>query len=106
MMADSKHFEQTPLFQLNLLLWLVWSSSPDSITGIKPFFREQGYLLQAIGQPLSLSLAVQSRANHAGIPIQTSSKPDLLLRHSNRQLLLPIECKIRSFGPDSGDVRQ
>jgi hypothetical protein len=99
-------FIQTPLFQLNLLLWTVWSDAPAWVTGIRPFFREEDFRLHSIGQPLALTLQNQLRAQQANIEIQNGSSPDLIFIHSNNHLLLPIECKTKSFSPYSSTARQ
>lgn len=99
-------FEQTPLFQLNLILWLVWSKSDLSITGIRPVFHEEGFVLEAIGQPLTLGISTRARIENARIPIQNASSPDILLKHEGSSLFVPIECKQRSFGADSTTAKQ
>lgn len=102
-MIDSYPFEYDELFQLNLLIWLVWSSNAS---GIKPVFREDGYQLEAIGPTCRPTIQVHAIANQAGLPFKTEANPDILLRHSQRNLFLPIECKLNSFGPDSTAAEQ
>lgn len=102
-MSNSNDFDQSPLFQLNLMLWLTW---PTKYAGIKPIFREQGFSLQAIGQPLSLSFILYSRLTEANIPVQNSAYVDLLLINNSKQVLIPIECKKKSFGPTSSTSKQ
>lgn len=91
--------EQTPLFQLNLMLWLAWPAPPAGV--VRPIFREDGFTLRAIGPAFELPLEVRARAATAAVPLKERPVPDLLLDHSQRQMLLPIECKVSSFGPDS-----
>lgn len=97
--------EQTPLFQLNLMLWLVWPALPASAS-IRPIFREDGFTLRGIGWAFALPLEVRARAERANLPLKVRASPDLLLDHRQRKLLLPIECKVNSFGPNaSGESR-
>ncbi|MBA3872351.1 MAG: hypothetical protein H0X30_24685 [Anaerolineae bacterium] len=98
---SNQYFEQTPLFQLNLILWLVWSKTPNSITGIRPIFYEQGFELEAIGQNFSLGIPKRTKIENSMIPIQYESSPDVLLKHDASHLFLPIECKKSSFGVNS-----
>ena len=91
--------EQTPLFQLNLMLWLVWPVPPAGI--MRPIFREDGFDLRGIGPAFEMPLEVRARAGVAGIPFKERPGPDLLLEHHQRRTLLPIECKISRFGPDA-----
>ncbi|RMF27277.1 MAG: hypothetical protein D6759_18025 [Chloroflexi bacterium] len=92
--------EQTPLFQLNLMLWLVWPALPPSVN-IHPVFREDGFTLRGIGWAFALPLEVRVKAEEAGLPVKARASPDLLLDHRQRKLLLPIECKVSSFGPNA-----
>jgi len=91
--------EQTPLFQLNLMIWLTWLVPPGEI--VRPIFREDGFALRGIGQAFELPLEIRARAGAAGIPFKERPGPDLLLEHHQRRLFLPIECKVSSFGPDA-----
>jgi len=91
--------EQTPLFQLNLMLWLTWPAPPAA--SLRPIFREDGFALRGIGPAFELPLEIRARAGASGIPFKERPGPDLLLDHSQRRLLLPIECKVSSFGPDA-----
>lgn len=89
--------EQTPLFQLNLMIWLAWPSAPRGI--LKPVFHEDGFVLSAIGPVFELPLDARARAGAGALPFKERTGPDLLLRQHPRHLLLPIECKLSSFGP-------
>lgn len=91
--------QQTPLFQLNLMIWLTW---PTPLGGIvRPIFREDGFTLRGIGPAFEMPLEIRARADSAGIPFKERPGPDLLLDHHQRHLFLPIECKVSSFGPDA-----
>jgi len=90
--------EQTPLFQLNLMIWLTWPAPPSGI--VRPIFREDGFALRGIGSAFELPLEIRARAGAAGTPFKERPGPDLLLDHHQHRLFLPIECKVSSFGPD------
>lgn len=90
--------EQTPLFQLNLMIWLTWPARPAGI--VRPVFREDGFTLRGIGLTFELPLEIRARAGAGNVPFKERPGPDLLLDHRQRRLLLPIECKVSSFGPD------
>ena len=104
-MSDND-FEQTPLFQLNLMLWLAWYPLKYETSGIRPIFREAGFDLQGIGPSIIMPLAMEARAKVAGLRINRTATPDLLLKNTCRNLLLPIECKLNSFGPDRKESKQ
>ena len=82
-----------------LMLWLVWPTLPTDI--VRPILREDGFDLRSIAPAFVAPLEVQARAGTAGIPFKERPSPDLLLEHSERHTLLPIECKVSSFGPDA-----
>jgi len=89
---------QTPLFQLNLMIWLTWPAPPGGV--VRPIFQEAGFALRAIGPAFELPLETRARAGAANIPFKERPGPDLLLDHHQHRLFLPIECKVSSFGPD------
>src|SRR5438045_3752304 len=92
-------FEQTPLFQLNLLIWLSWSSRPV----MYPFFWSNGFVLFRLGQMIATPLAARQGAREASPPLAMgeAASPDLLLRQQDRAALITLECKKGSFGPTS-----
>jgi len=89
---------QTPLFQLNLMLWLAWPMPAGG--AVRPVFWEDGFILRGIAPAFEVPLEIRARAGEADIPLKERPSPDLLLEHRQRHLLLPLECKISSFGPD------
>lgn len=103
---DSIRFSATPLFQLNLILWLVWPIPLESEDGYKPIFREDGYVLQAIAPSLTVPLSSLTRAREKNVSINASVSPEALLKNSPKQVLLPIECKMSSFSPNSTTCAQ
>ncbi len=96
----------TPLFQLNLFLWLVWSNTPYEISGIRPIFREAGFELYSIGPRIQLTQAKRILAGQNEIKINNSARPDILMHNSLQKLLLTLECKLRSFGYQSSTSQQ
>ncbi len=96
---------QTPLFQINLMIFLGWRSSLEFV---RPVFREEGFRLYLIGQSIPTSLQARTRASNAipAIPFQPSPTPDLLYRNNQARQLLPVECKVSSFGPDREQAKQ
>jgi len=96
-------FEQTPLFQLNLMLFLTWPSPPSFV---EPLFYKEGFALRSIAPSIGVPLESIARAQASDLPIQNSARPDLFLEQHSQQQLLLIECKLRSFGPDSSTSRQ
>ncbi len=106
-MTGTLPFTQDALFQLNLLLWMVWPpSSPHS--SVRPIFREDGFVLQSIAPALRPSIRTQLLAHESGTPIQEKALPDLLLKNQESNTMLPIECKLTGFGASSGsrEVKQ
>lgn len=98
-------FRQTPLFQLNLLLWLSMPAGGDWIT---PIFWNSGFETYTVGASIRVPIEAQIQANSLGIrnSIASSVAPDLLLRDESRRTLMTIECKANSFGPASDNTSQ
>lgn len=106
-MTGTLPFTQDALFQLNLLLWMVWPP-PSPHLSVRPVFREDGFELQSIAPALRPSIRTQLLARESGTPIQEQARPDLLLKNQESYTMLPIECKLSGFGAGSGsrEVRQ
>jgi hypothetical protein len=96
-------FEQTPLFQLNLMIWLSW---PAVSKNVIPIFYQDGYRLYRIGPSITVSPAHRPRFATLPMPVKRSAAPDLLLRNAKSQTLMPLECKVSSFGPDTEQAGQ
>jgi hypothetical protein len=96
-------FALTPLFQLNLVLFLTWSAPPSFV---EPIFQRESFALRSIAPSIGAPLEALARAQAANLPIQPTVSPDMLLEQSSQQQLLLIECKLSSFGPDSSISRQ
>jgi hypothetical protein len=103
-MTDNQ-FSQTPLFQINLLIFLGWRSTPAFV---KPIFREEGFQLYRVGPSIPISLQARTRAANVAppIPFQLAPTPDLLYRKNKTRQFIPIECKVSSFGPDTEQAKQ
>jgi hypothetical protein len=93
----------TPLYQLNVMLFLAWPSPPSFV---KPIFYTEGFEVLAIEPPLTVPLVLRTRAIAQGIDIQVSSRPDLLLWRQTTADFLVLECKVRSFSADSPRAKQ
>ena len=96
-------FGSTPLFQLNLMLFLAWPAPPSFVS---PVFRKEGFVLESIAPPLSTPLQARARAQAGGLPIGLTARPDVLLRQQDERQFLLIECKKSSFGPGSDTSEQ
>ena len=93
----------TPLFQLNLMLFLTWPAPSSFVT---PIFYREGFALRSIAPSIGVPLEALARAQAADLPIQPTASPELLLEQGCQQQLLLIECKSSSFGPASSTSRQ
>ena len=69
-------FAPTPLFQLNLMLFLTWPASPAFV---EPIFWREGFALRSIAPPIGVPLEALARAQVANLPIQPTASPELLL---------------------------
>ncbi len=96
-------FTPTPLFQLNLMLFLTWPAPPSFV---EPLFHREGFALRSIAPPIGVPLEALARAQAADLSIQPTASPELLLEQSSQQQLLLIECKKSSFGPASSTSKQ
>lgn len=88
------------------MLWLTWYPLEYSISDIRPIFRNAGFELQSIGPSFILQPQTEVRAKRASLEVNRSAAPDLLLRQQTSKILLPLECKTTSFGPDSTNKKQ
>ena len=96
-------FQQTPLFQMNLMLFL---SLPSSEAFITPVFHNEGFVLHRVAPRIATPQDAIIRCQEEGLSIQQAASPEIVLRHEQRNLLVPIECKVNSFGPDSSNSTQ
>jgi hypothetical protein len=96
-------FAPTPLFQLNLMLFLAWPAPPSFV---EPIFWREGFELRSIAPSIGVPLEALARAQMANLPIQPTASPELLLEQNSQQQLLLIECKSSSFGSASSTSQQ
>jgi hypothetical protein len=101
--VNEKPFGSTPLFQLNLMLFLAWPAPPSFVN---PIFWQEGFALESIAPSLGTPLEALARAQAADLPINVTARPELLLTQKNEQQFLLIECKRSSFGPESDTSQQ
>jgi hypothetical protein len=103
MTADSAKILGDPMFQLNVVLWMVQPAPPGS--PIRPILREAGYLLSALSRNLPPPLELRPKLM-ALVGSDTAPAPDALAEPPAETPWLVIECKGTSFGPDSSTARQ
>jgi hypothetical protein len=96
-------FVPTPLFQLNLMLFLTWPAPPSFV---EPIFQREGFVLRSIAPSIGVPLDALLRVQAASLPIRPTVSPNVLLEQSDQQQLLLIECKLSSFGPESSTSQQ
>jgi len=96
-------FAPTPLFQLNLMLFLSWPAPPSFV---EPIFWREGFELRSIAPSIGVPLEALARAQTANLPIQPTASPELVLEQNSQQQLLLIECKSSSFSPASSTSQQ
>lgn len=96
-------FEQTPLFQLNLMIWLSWPSHLAN-----PIFHANGFVLHRLAQPIRPPVAARMRAAAVTPPLTLADPPsaDLLLCHHGRAAMIQIECKVSAFSPAATQAKQ
>lgn len=88
--------EQTPLFQVNLILWLTIDSEQ---TVEKQLFKADGFQLQSIGLKVDTTPNIISKVSDRGILVKKNASPDLVLFRKSDNKILLVECKLQSFGP-------
>jgi hypothetical protein len=102
-MAEEAELLEDPIFQLNLILWLLEPlPAPASTTPV--FAREGGYL-HAIGQPM----IAPPRVRPALIDLVGSAEPscpDVIIRFRDSAEVLVVECKAGGFGREPSTSRQ
>ena len=103
-----------PIFQLNALLWLAQPLPEDSDAerlgvaplDIKPLLYRQGFGVYAIAPLLPTPIDLRLAARNAGLDVQDSVRPDVILQRPRDDRFLLVECKATSFGPDSTSAEQ
>jgi hypothetical protein len=102
-MSEIYPFVQEPLFHMNLMIWLSWASYP---TGTKPIFRDEGFVLVAIAPTVQISLEAKLRAQKQGLSLPNKTLPDVMFKHPDKQLFVPLECKRSGFGLRTDQAKQ
>ena len=92
------------LFQLNLVLWLT-QPLPQGFA-VRPIFKESGYLVHSISQPLALPIPIREKIRGKNISVQDGCSPDVILEKSEKNSFLLVECKKQSFGTNSTTSEQ
>ena len=95
---DPQIIEANPVFQLNTILWSMIDAEGGFYT---PVLRQAGYFIHSIGRRIQIGSEFRDRLDIRGQP-----SPDLLAQHRNDPMMLVIECKASSFGPDSSTADQ
>lgn len=94
-----------PVFQLNLLLWMV-KEQPSIGYRVRPFFYENGFRLVYIEQPFAFPDATARAIETSALNISKAPEPEMILSRNADKKGLYFEAKTDSFGPDSSNSRQ
>ena len=92
------------LFQLNLVLWLTQPLPEDF--AIRSIFKESGYSVHSISQPLALPIPIRERIREKNINVQDRCSPDVILEKRLENSFLFVECKKHSFSANSTTSEQ
>ncbi len=103
MTFDSTAILGDPIFQLNIVLWMLQPAPPKS--PIQPVLRQAGYLLNALSRDLPPPFPLRPTLTRL-VGSDTAAAPDVLAEPPVGTPWLVIECKGTSFGPDSSTARQ
>lgn len=90
-----------PLFQVNLLLWML---QPPNGSNIRPLMAEAGYKLRSIEEVLPLGPELIARLKTAALGVKEQASPDVILASEEAEHLM-VECKASMFGakaPEGG----
>ncbi len=77
-----------------------------SHSGIDPILHNSGYEVSFVEQNFAVSATAHRVLVEANLNIQPSCSPELLLEQARHQVFVIIECKRRSFGPNSSTAHQ
>jgi hypothetical protein len=94
-----------PVFQLNLLLWMV-KEQPSIGYRVRPFFYENGFRLVYIEQPFAFPDATARAIEKSSLNISKAPEPEMILGRDADKKALYFEAKADSFSPDSSNSRQ
>jgi len=94
-----------PVFQLNLLLWMV-KKQPSEGYCVLPFFSDLEFEIAFIEHPYTFPEETRQAIASSGLDIGMSPEPDLILWREGDNRALYFEAKSNSFGPVSTSTRQ
>ncbi len=94
-----------PVFQLNLLLWMV-KDQPSENYRIRPIFRELGFNFLYIENPFPFPETLINAIKESEIDIVQRPEPELLLKDEKNNKALYFEAKKQSFSSNSNASRQ
>lgn len=94
MKSTAKELIGNPLYQVNLVIWMV---QPSMHLPIKPILYQAGYRLHDIEPELPLPLDLASTLADQGIAVSDPVSPDVVL-DTPQQAFVLVECKASMFG--------
>jgi hypothetical protein len=94
-----------PVFQSNLLLWMV-KEQPSTGYRIRPFFFENGFRLVYIEQPFAFPEEIARAIEASTLNISKAPEPEMILARDTDKKGLYFEAKADSFTPDSSNSKQ
>ena len=83
-----------PLYQVNLLLWML---QPSTGRPVNPLLHDAGLRLRDIERELPLPIDLASRLQTEGLAVRNPVTPDVLV-DSPEKMFLALECKRSMFG--------
>lgn len=93
-----------PLFQLNLVLFISLPGPSDGT--INPVLYNMGYRIESISPNISIPLSILNDIKENNINSNSYVKPEVILRHIEKNEYLLIECKRSSFSSESSTSKQ
>ena len=85
-----------PVFQLNLLLWMV-KEQPSTSYRVRPFFYENGFRLVYIEQPFAFPDGTARAIETSALNISKAPEPEMILRRDDDKKGLYFEAKATAF---------
>jgi hypothetical protein len=89
-------FIRDPVFQLNLLLWMV-KEQPSTGYRVRPFFYENGFRLVYIEQPFAFPDATARAIETSALSISKAPEPEMILGRPADKKGLYFEAKATAF---------
>ncbi len=94
-----------PVFQLNLMLWMV-KEQPTADYRVRPLFYNWGFEIIYVEQPFAFPEEAVKAINSSALDIGVPPEPDLILGRSRDNKALYFEAKANSFGIASTNSKQ